>query len=185
MSNPSVKSPPSILGWLGVPIRLLIGGLFLWAAWAKIGPSNGPQVFSTAIVAYKLELPDHLVALATFGVPWTEAIAGVLLILGLWTRASAAVIAAMLLLFIGLGLSAISRHLDIHCGCFGDGTLLCKGGLGWCHIGENSLLTALTLLVVLCSRPALALDNACRKSGCCGGSSACGGNCSCKKAPQA
>ena len=163
MNDQPTKPSPGLLGWLGLPIRLFIGVLFLWAAWAKIGPSNGPQVFSTAIVSYKLNFPDHLIALATFAVPWTEALAGILLIVGLWTRASAATIAAMLLLFIFLGLSAIHRALDIKCGCFGDGTLLCKGGLGWCHIGENALLTALTLLVVLCPRPALALDNLCSR----------------------
>jgi len=170
---------PGLLGWIGIPIRLFIGALFLWAAWAKIGPANGPQVFSTAIVAYKLNLPQHMVVLATFGVPWTEAIAGAMLILGIWTRAAAVTIIAMLLLFIGLGLSAITRHLDIHCGCFGDGTLLCKGGLGWCHIGENSLLTALTLFVACWPRPALALDNLCRS---CGSGCGCGSNaCACKK----
>jgi uncharacterized membrane protein YphA (DoxX/SURF4 family) len=158
---PTVAPPtkPGLLGWLGVPVRLLIGGVFLWAAWAKIGPSHGPMVFSKAIEAYKLNLPDPLVTLATFGVPWTEALAGIMLILGLWTRAAASVIAAMLLLFIGLGIAAILRSLEIKCGCFGDRTLLCQGGLGWCHIGENSLMTALTLLVVACRKPALALDS--------------------------
>jgi uncharacterized membrane protein YphA (DoxX/SURF4 family) len=181
MSTPTPTPPtptaPGLLGWLGFPIRLLIGSLFLWASWAKIHPANGPQLFATAIVAYKIDFPNHLITLATFAVPWTEALAAALLILGLWTRAAAAVIASMLLLFIGLGLSALSRHLNINCGCFGDGTLLCKGGLGWCHIGENSLLTALTLFVVLCPRPALALDNLCpRSSGCCGSKT-----CSCEK----
>ncbi len=171
MSDQPAKSSSNLFGLVGVPIRLFIGCIFIWAAWAKIGPAKGPQVFSTAIAAYKLNLPEHLNTLATFGVPWTEAIAGVLLILGAWTRASAAVIAGMLLLFIGLGLSATERHLEIKCGCFGDGTLFCTGGLSWCHIWENAFLTSLTLLVVFCARPAFALDNLCRRGDRCGPSS--------------
>lgn len=145
---------------LAVPARIFLGAVFIWAGVQKIFPlntPNPPQVFSSSITAYKLDLPDVLVSFSTFAVPWTEIIAGALLILGIWTRASAAVIGAMLLLFIGLGLSAIARGLEIKCGCFGDGTLLCTGGLGWCHIWENTLLTALAALAMF-ARPIVAVD---------------------------
>lgn len=167
-AKPAVNKGPGLIGLLGVFARVALGILFIYAAWKKVGESNAPQVFSGSILAYKLELPDHMVALATFGVPWTELLVGVTIILGFWTRASAAVIAGMLLLFIGLGLSAISRGLEIKCGCFGDGTLLCPGGLSYCHIFENTLFTVLALGVFLWPRPAFALDNVLnRRGGCC------------------
>lgn len=155
---PALKRSPGLLGWLGVPIRLGLGALFLWASYMKIGPANGPQVFSGSINAYKLNLPEHLVVLATFGVPWTEALVGVTLILGVWTRASAAVVAGMLTMFIALGVSALNRGLSIKCGCFGDRTLLCEGGVSWCHVSQNAVFALLALIVVLWPRPALAID---------------------------
>jgi uncharacterized membrane protein YphA (DoxX/SURF4 family) len=154
----SPKPSPGLLGWLGIPARLFVGGVFLWAAWEKIIPIKGPEIFATAIQAYKIPFPEYLVKVAAFAVPYTEAFAAVLLILGLWTRAAAAVIGAMLVLFIAVGISAILRGLKLECGCFGEGTLMCPRGLGWCHIGENSLMLACCLLVVACARPALAVD---------------------------
>lgn len=161
---------PGLMGWIGVPLRLAVGFLFIWAAWNKVGPSNGPQVFSASILAYRFELPDHLVTLATFGVPWTELLVGTTIILGVWTRASAAVIAGMLMMFIGLGVSAIMRGLEIKCGCFGDRTLFCSGGLGWCHVIQNCVFTLMALAVLAWPRPALALDNVMnRRKACCNG----------------
>lgn len=146
--------------WLARMAGIFLGAVFLWAAWKKIAPlgsPNPPQVFASSITAYKLGFPDWLVTFSTFAVPWTELLAGVALILGLWTRAAAGIIVAMLLLFIGLGISALVRGLEIKCGCFGDGTLFCTGGLGWCHIRENLFLTSLGVLCVL-ARPRGTLD---------------------------
>jgi uncharacterized membrane protein YkgB len=50
--------------------------------------------------------------------PWVEAIAGVLLIAGLWKRESAAVIAGMLVVFIAAAASVVARGIDVeNCGC--------------------------------------------------------------------
>lgn len=149
---------PGLAAMLGIPIRLLLGGIFIWAWYTKLGPANGPSVFASSILAYKLPLPDHLIQVATFGVPYTELVASILLILGLFTRASAAVIAGLLATFIGLQVSALARGLDIHCGCFGSRTLLCTGGISSCHVIQNTALLALALLVAFTPRPALALD---------------------------
>lgn len=158
-SRPKVFKGPGLIGLLGVPARLAVGALFIYAAWMKIGPSNGPQVFSASIQAYKLDIPDHLITLATFGVPWTELLVGVTVILGFWTRASAAVIAGMLLMFVGLGISALARGLEIKCGCFGDRTLFCAGGVSVCHVAQNCVFALMALGVFLWPRPAFALDN--------------------------
>jgi uncharacterized membrane protein YphA (DoxX/SURF4 family) len=149
-----------VMSLLAIPARIFVGAVFFWAGYQKVFPldtPNAPQVFSASIEAYKLGLPDALVTFTAFAVPWTEIIAGVALVLGLWTRASAAVIGAMLLLFMGLGIGALARGLEIKCGCFGDKTLLCTGGLGWCHIGENALMLGMAVLAML-ARPVVAVD---------------------------
>lgn len=126
-------------------LRLALGGLFLFAAYNKW---QDPQKFIFAVKGFKI-LPDHLAVLATYAVPWTEAIASVFLILGIWSRASAATIALMLLGFIAGILSVIQRGIDVKCTCFGGFELLCTGSVGWCNIGQNIVLLAVALLITI------------------------------------
>src|SRR5205814_189673 len=50
--------------------------------------------------------------------PWIEVAAGLLLIVGIWARASSLVIALMLAVFLAAIGQAIARGLNISCGCF-------------------------------------------------------------------
>lgn len=147
-----------------VPVRIGLGVIFLFAAWNKLHPPknalaiSGPQDFSGAIKAFKLGLPDAMVRFSTSAVPWTEALCGVLLVLGLWTRAAAALIAAMTTLFTALVISAILRQLSIHCGCFGEHGLICSGAVGWCKVLENGLMIAAALALMFTRTHLLAAD---------------------------
>jgi putative oxidoreductase len=149
---------------LAVPLRLALGGIFLAAAWFKLRPPknalamSGPQDFSNAIKAFKLDLPDAMVRFTTSAVPWTEAICAILLILGFWTRAAAALIALMTTLFTALVASAVMRKLNIECGCFGDRGLICTGPVGWCKVLENGLLIAAALALMLTRTHAISVD---------------------------
>jgi uncharacterized membrane protein YkgB len=50
--------------------------------------------------------------------PWVEAIAGVMLIAGLWKRESAVVLAGLLVVFIAAAVSVMARGIDVeNCGC--------------------------------------------------------------------
>lgn len=153
-AGPSVAT--RALGVVGVPLRLALGGLFLWAGWIKI---SHPQDFVDAIKGYRLLPEDHLVVLTTFAVPWIEIVCAAALIVGFWTRAAAATIGLMLVTFMAAGVSVILRGIDVRCGCFGEQGLLCSGELGWCHIGENSLMLAAAALIVAGSRHYLAVEN--------------------------
>ncbi|MBX3357834.1 MAG: DoxX family membrane protein [Phycisphaeraceae bacterium] len=165
-TNPACSST-ILKGWtcLVVPIRLAMGVIFALAAYTKLRPAppgamlSGPQDFSNAIKAFQTGLPDSLIQLSVFAVPWTEALCAVLLILGLWTRAAGAVASAMLILFTGLVISALSRGLNISCGCFGEHGLICSGPIGPCKIAENGLLIAAALAIALTPRPRLAIDS--------------------------
>lgn len=133
------------LRFLLLVLRLALGGLFLFAAYTKW---QDPQKFIFAVKGFKI-LPEHLAVLATYAVPWTEAFASVLLILGIWSRASALTIAIMLLGFIAGMLSVIQRGIDVKCTCFGGYELLCSGSVGWCNVGQNVVLLAVAVLLAI------------------------------------
>ncbi|MFN0131352.1 MAG: MauE/DoxX family redox-associated membrane protein [Phycisphaerales bacterium] len=128
-------------------LRLVLGGVFLFAASIKLGD---PQAVSEGIQAFRIPgIPDHLIIIGSYALPWTELLAGLALVLGLWTRASSLVIAAMLLLFIGAVYSIIAREIHAECGCFGKFRLLCEAKkVGWCKIGENTIMLLMALALV-------------------------------------
>lgn len=167
--EPPPSAAATALAIACVPLRIVLGGVFLFAAWQKAGDSTKPQFFSESVKALwsksfgkplNITLPDHVMQLITFGVPWVEIVAAVLLIVGLWTRSAAAVIFTMLIGFTAMYLAVILRHEDVTCGCFGKSQLLCSGGVGWCHVGQNLTMAAMGLVIMLTSRHVLALDRA-------------------------
>jgi putative oxidoreductase len=100
-------------GWIML-LRLLLGGLFIYAGVGKIwNPSN----FSAAIDNYRM-LPYALVPIMAAVLPWVEVLCGLLLIFNRWLLGAGLimiVLNAMFLIAIG---AAMVRGLDIDCGCF-------------------------------------------------------------------
>ncbi len=150
------------MGWVCVPLRLILGGLFAFAAFNKLiakgeGPatSSGPQGFAWTIKAFKLDLPDWAVLTSTFTTPWIEIIAGAMLILGIWTRGAALVIGGLLVVFIALLLSVLYRGLNVDCGCFGDMSPFCPAKVGWCNIIQNVGMLAAAIAIMATRRHAL------------------------------
>lgn len=109
-----VASPVHAL--VGVPLRMVLGIVFVWASLYKIAE---PREFAMSIALYDM-LPLSLVNLLAITLPVVELATGVTLILGLWTRASALVVNAMLLMFIGaIGYVVFVRgKAEFGCGCF-------------------------------------------------------------------
>lgn len=96
-------------------LRFVVGGLFVYAGLVKI---IEPAVFATDVANFRL-LPHVLVHLVAITLPWIEVVAGLLLVCGVWPRASALVLTGLMLVFLaGIG-QALVRGLDIRCGCFG------------------------------------------------------------------
>jgi len=98
-------------------LRVGLGLVFIYAGILKI---RDPVAFAGSVAAYKL-LPYSLNYLVAATLPWVELACGLFLIVGYKVRASAAIIAAMNILFIVLLASTIMRGLDIDCGCFRQG----------------------------------------------------------------
>jgi putative oxidoreductase len=96
-------------------LRLGLGGVFIVAGVMKI---VNPAQFASDITNYRL-LPHEWINLFAIILPWIEVLAGSLLALGAWSRASAALIAMMLVMFLIAISQAVARGLNINCGCFG------------------------------------------------------------------
>jgi len=156
MNQPTAMKHRS--AWLATVLRVALGGLFVFAAMMKLAEL---QQFAFAVKAFAI-LPDHLSHLAAFVVPWIELIAGIGLLLGLWTRPAALVIGAMLAAFIAGIVSVIVRDLDVTCSCFGKFEVPCTGPVGLCHVIRNLVLLALSLGVMWYGPGRMAVD------GCCG-----------------
>jgi putative oxidoreductase len=100
--------------WLTVRVQIALGVFFVAAALPKI---VDPPGFAHMVYNYRL-VPGAIVNLMGLVMPWLELLAGLALILGIWTRTSAAMIGALLLVFI-LAISAnLARGNAIDCGCF-------------------------------------------------------------------
>lgn len=127
--------------------RVAVGGLLAFAAYHKI---PDPQGFAFAINAYKI-LPDHLVHVSAFVLPWLEALVGVGLIIGFWGRASAVLAGGMMIAFI-VAIASVMLRADVtvsECSCFGKANLICEGPPDWCNIAQNTVLLALSVFIVV------------------------------------
>lgn len=162
-STPAAAPLPRPAGWAEsilalLPLRLALGALFIISGWNKI---LGPQAFLGSVKAFRI-LPDdadHILIILTFAIPWTELLAGVVLVLGLWTRGAALAIASLLLLFTAGTLSAMARGLSLDCGCFGEGVkIVCEGPLGWCHVARNLVMALAAGVLVARGGGRVALD---------------------------
>ncbi len=101
--------------FLNIALRLILGGVFVFAGALKI---YEPAKFALDIANYRL-VPHILINLFAITLPWVEVLAGLLLIAGVWLRASALIVLAMTIMFFLAISSALARGLDIECGCFG------------------------------------------------------------------
>ncbi len=152
MTDPTPRARP--IGWLVLPIRVALGALFVMAGVLKI---SDPQSFAFAVKAFKI-LPDHLIVPTAFSLPCIEILAGILLIMGLWTRGAAVVILLMLVGFTAGQVSVIQRGLDVKCSCFGNLEWPCAGAVGTCHLVRNSVLIAMSLIAATLGPGPLAID---------------------------
>lgn len=124
------------LRWFLLVGRLALGGVFLYAVFAKINypPGNfltfewsnwklALDIFAIAVNGYGV-LPQWAIMPVAYGVPLLETVLALLLISGIGLRWSAAASSALLLFFFSLMLRAYLLGMSIECGCFGPGDTL-------------------------------------------------------------
>ncbi len=106
--------------WLAIRVQLALGVFFVAAALPKI---VDPPSFAHMVYNYRI-MPGGVVNLMALVMPWIELLCGLALILGIWTAAARAIVAAMLFVFIAAISVNLARGNAIDCGCFprkGDG----------------------------------------------------------------
>jgi len=101
--------------WAEVAIRLVVGGLFVYAGAVKIGD---PLAFADSAASFEI-LPRALIMPPALGLPVFEILCGALLLGG--CRIGALGIAIAMALFSVAFASALLRGVAVDCGCFGSG----------------------------------------------------------------
>lgn len=133
---------------------IVLGGVFLYASLDKIAQ---PGEFARIVYHYQVigpsarlgYVPANLLAVA---LPWTEAVAGLLLIAGVWRREAAAVVSMLLVTFLVAVGSALYRSIDIeNCGCFTVEGAGRQAGL-WLLVGDAALLAVALFLAATPAR---------------------------------
>ncbi len=99
---------------LHLVVRLVLGLMFVYASLDKIADPAG---FARIVYQWQTlgPIPSNLLAVT---LPWVELVAGLLLIVGIWKRDAAAVVAGMLVVFIVAAVWVLARGIDVdNCGC--------------------------------------------------------------------
>jgi uncharacterized membrane protein YphA (DoxX/SURF4 family) len=109
--------------WISTVARLGLSAVFLVAGGLKI---NDLDESARAVNAYRLMDYDTAKVIGAIQ-PFLEIAVGLLLLIGLAVRLSAAIAALLLVVFIAGIISAWARGLQIDCGCFSSGGDLAAG----------------------------------------------------------
>lgn len=144
--------------WILFGLRLIVGGVFIFAATGKIA---FPYAFADSIGAFELLHESVLLTVAVF-LMWQEGLCGIFLVFGLWTRATALVASTWLTVFFVVLVTAYARGLDIDCGCFG---ILLESKVGWSSVSRTLALLVFSLLLLRFGPGPLCIDDVLSKRG--------------------
>jgi putative oxidoreductase len=103
--------------YLSLVARIVLGGVFLYAGVSKVFDPGG---LAASIRSYGLGLPEWFVTLSAYSLPLLEALLGLYLLAGLFTRASTWAVNGLMALFLLALVQGALRGLEIDCGCFGS-----------------------------------------------------------------
>jgi uncharacterized membrane protein YphA (DoxX/SURF4 family) len=100
--------------WLTTRVQIALGLIFIVAAWPKI---TDPPSFAHMIYNYRI-VPASLINISALIMPWIEILAGLALVLGVWTRGARWIIGVLLVTFMIAISINLFRNNAIDCGCF-------------------------------------------------------------------
>lgn len=132
-------------------LRIALAAVLIVAGAFKIGHAAD---LASAIAGFRL-LPGAVVAPLALALPYVEIFFGGYLLLGLFTRTVAIVIAMQFALYAGAIASAVLRHIPADCGCFGPHDVATAD---WPHVAFDLALAAIAAIIAYGAPGALALD---------------------------
>lgn len=139
--------------WIGLLVRLYLGGVFLLACFHKIAH---PGAFAVDVATYQF-LPLALVNLFAIVLPWTELAAGACLVSGLRARSAALLIALMMAAFIIALAWAMHLHLEMSCGCFASQGAA-EDPISWRTVVRDTIWLLMAVYVLLLDRNPIGLE---------------------------
>lgn len=131
-------------------MRILLGGIFLMAGGAKL---VDPRAFARTISVYGM-LPEELLVPAAIGLPVIELLAG--LCLSFNVRGSLTAICGLLTFFLFALGYAISKNLDVDCGCFSQLEIHARNSLLVAFLRDLGLM-AVAFYLMACKRVQVSL----------------------------
>lgn len=160
-SSLGLERPAALVAWIATALRLLVAGVWVWAAIPKL---KDPAGSAAAVRAFQL-FPEWLVRTIGYGLPFVGAGLALLLAAGLALRLAAAVSAVIIATFAVGVATAAARGLDILCGFLDLGGTLPFGQTAPYLseiVRDDALLLALAFLFWAGSSR-IAADNAVRR----------------------
>ena len=143
---------------VGAAARVYLALVFLFACAHKIAR---PEDFAVDIATYQI-LPAILVNPMAIMLPFIEAAAGLLLLIGFRTRGAALLIFGMMLMFTVAVSLALARGFDMSCGCFAS-----KGAaedpISWKTIVRDGSWLLLAAYVLLFDAGTVGIDGLLRR----------------------
>ena len=137
--------------------RLVLGVTFVYASLDKIAH---PDQFAKIVYNYKI-LPDFLINFFAVTLPWVELLAGLFLILGIFTEGASLVISFLLVIFLFAISINVIRGVDLNCGCFSTDPAGKKEGISLLY--KDFLFLFMGLMVLFFSRGFATISSLCRR----------------------
>lgn len=128
-------------GWVRLVLRLIIGGIFVYAGWAKI---QAPQAFADSIATFQV-VPLPLINLIALGLPFFEILLGLCLLTGCQKEAAIFSVIILSTVFALALIQALIRGLEVDCGCFGSGPP--SIGKTWASLGRDLLMFVISMIL--------------------------------------
>lgn len=128
--------------YLQITLRIILGAVFIFASYGKL---FSPAEFAKAILRYEF-LPLYFVNILAIVMPWIEFIVGLMLLFGVFKKASSMLAGISLVMFLIALISAYARGLDISCGCFSLEETSSKGDIIYRIIQDFIMLIAVVVI---------------------------------------
>lgn len=143
--------------WIGFVFRICLAGVLGYAGIAKLIEPGGAR---SAILAYRV-FPVEWASFLGWALPSIEVLLALLLLAGLFTRWTAAIVGVLMVAFVAGIASVWSRGYSIDCGCFGGGGDVSPEGQAGRYTQEivrDVIFAGMSLWLVIWPRTRLSLD---------------------------